>query len=119
MVTITPIDGSKKPKTDAQRNAFHLWLRLLAEELNAAGLDQRVVLAAMKEGVERPWNLETAKENLWRPLQQAVVKKALTENLAIDEHNDIYNILHRWLSERGWPCPAWPDRWNANPKKIK
>jgi hypothetical protein len=119
MVTITPMNTRKKAKTDAQRNAFHLWLRLLAEELNAAGLDQRVVLAAMKEGVERPWTLETAKENLWRPLQQVVVKKALTENLAIDEHNDIYNILHRWLSERGWPCPAWPDRWNANPKKIK
>ena len=120
MVTITPINTRKKAKTDAQRNAFHLWCGLLAEELNTAGLDQRVVLAAMKKGFEIPWQKLTVKENLWKPVQSVVVRKAFTEDLAIDEHNDVYNILHRWLvTEKGWPCPAWPDRWNANPKKIK
>ena len=113
MVTITPIDDSKKPQTASQRNSFHLWCGLLAQELNDAGLDQRVVLAAMKDNFEIPWQKLTVKENLWKPVQAAVVRKAFTEQLAIDEHNDIYNILHKWLVGKGWPCPAWPDRWNA------
>jgi predicted regulator of amino acid metabolism with ACT domain len=73
-----------------------------------------------RQEVEIPWQKLTVKENLWKPVQAVVVRKAFTEDLAIDEHNDVYNILHRWLvTEKGWPCPAWPDRWNANPKKIK
>jgi hypothetical protein len=114
IVTVVPADGSKRPKTDAQRNAFHVWLRLLAEELNAAGLDQRVVFEQMREGVERPWTLETCKDNLWRPLQQAMVKKAFTEELKINEHDEIYSVLHRWLVSKGFPCPPWPNKWDKS-----
>ena len=117
IVTITAINAGKKPKTKSQRDSFHLWCGLLAEELNDAGLDQRVVLAAMKEGFEIPWQKLTVKENLWKPVQAAVVRKAFTEDLAVDEHNKVYNILHKWLSGLGWPCPAWPDRWNAGVKR--
>lgn len=114
IVTVVPANGPKRPKTDAQRNAFHVWLRLLAEELNAAGLDQRVVFEQMREGVERPWTLETCKDNLWRPLQQAMVKKAFTEELKINEHDEIYSVLHRWLVSKGFPCPPWPNKWDKS-----
>ena len=114
IVTVVPANGPKRPKTDAQRNAFHVWLRLLAEELNAAGLDQRVVFEQMREGVERPWTLETCKDNLWRPLQQAMVKKAFTEELKINEHDEIYSVLHRWLVSKGFPCPPWPSKWDKS-----
>lgn len=114
VVTITPKSEVKKLKTDTQRNAFHLWCGLLAESLNDAGLDQRVVFDAMKEGVEIPWTKLTIKENLWKPVQAAAVKKAWTEQLAIDEHNQVYMVLHRWLSSKGWPCPEWPKRGARN-----
>ena len=114
IVTVVPANGPKRPKTDAQRNAFHVWLRLLAEELNAAGPDQRVVFEQMREGVERPWTLETCKDNLWRPLQQAMVKKAFTEELKINEHDEIYSVLHRWLVSKGFPCPPWPNKWDKS-----
>ena len=108
VVTITPVNGPKRPKTDAQRNAFHVWCGLLAEELNAAGFDQRVVFAAMREGVDIPWGKITVKENLWKPIQKAVVQKAFTEELEINEHDQIYMVLHRWLVNNGFPCPMWP-----------
>lgn len=117
IVTVVAANGPKRPKTDAQRNAFHVWLRLLAEELNAAGLDQRVVFEQMREGVERPWTLETCKDNLWRPLQQAMVKKAFTEELKINEHDEIYSVLHRWLVSKGFPCPPWPNKWSKYENK--
>ena len=103
---------SEKPKTAAQRNAFHLWCGQLAEQLNDAGLDQKVVFDEMKKGVDIPWTKETVKENLWKPVQRAVVKKAFTEQLAINEHNDIYLVLHRWLSSKGFPCPPFPSKDN-------
>ena len=108
IVTVVPVNGAKRPKTDAQRNAFHVWLGLLAEELNAAGFDQRVVFAAMREGVDIPWGKITVKENLWKPIQKAVVQKAFTEELEINEHDQIYMVLHRWLVNNGFPCPMWP-----------
>jgi len=114
IVTVVPVNGAKRPKTDAQRSAFHVWLRLLAEELNAAGLDQRVVFDAMKEGVERPWTLETCKENLWRPLQEAMLQKSSTEDLEIKQPDEIYSVLHRWLVSKGFPCPPWPNRWDKS-----
>ena len=112
IVTVVPVNGAKRPKTDAQRNAFHVWCGLLAEELNAAGLDQRVVFDAMKEGVERPWTLETCKENLWRPLQEAMLQKSSTEDLEIKQPDEIYSVLHRWLVSKGFPCPPWPNKWD-------
>ena len=114
MVTITPIDGSKKPKTDAQRNAFHVWLGLLAEELNASGCDQRAVFEQMREGVDIPWTKLTVKDNLWKPIQEAVVQKAFTEDLKINEHDEIYSVLHRWLVSKGFPCPPWPNKWDKS-----
>ena len=112
IVTVVPVNGAKRHKTDSQRNAFHVWCGLLAEELNAAGFDQRVVFAAMREGVDIPWAKLTVKENLWKPIQAAVVQKAFTEDLKINEHDQIYSVLHRWLVSKGFPCPVWPDKWS-------
>jgi len=116
MVTITPIDESKKQQAKSKKDVFQLWCGLLAEQLNDAGLDQRVVLAAMKDGFEIPWREVTIHENLWNPIQAAVIRKAFAKDLPVDEYNNVYNILHKWLSSLGWPCPAWPNRYNAGVK---
>ncbi len=81
MVTITPIDGSKKPKTDAQRNSFHLWCGLLAEELNAAGLDQRVVLAAMKEGFVNTLAKSSQLKRIYGSLSRLLLSERLSQKI--------------------------------------
>ena len=63
---------SEKPKTAAQRNAFHLWCGQLAEQLNDAGLDQKVVFDEMKKGVDIPWT----KRNCERKLMEACSKSS-------------------------------------------
>ena len=63
--------------------------------------------------VELPKKL-TVKENLWKPIQQAVVQKAFTEDLEINEHDQIYMVLHRWLVSKGFPCPPWPNKWDKS-----
>lgn len=114
IVTIEVADSPKRPKTDSQRASLHLWCRELAGQLNDSGCDQIAVFKLIKEGVEVPWNESTVKENIWKPFQAAMVKKKFnsTEDLDSDEPSKIYDVINRWLSGHGMPCPEWPSRWN-------
>ena len=97
-----------KQRTNAQNRALHLWCRLLSECLNSAGLDQRTVL---KETVEIPWNEESVKESLWKPLQQAVIQKESTADAETGDYNKVYETLCRHLSDKlGVVPPEWPDK---------
>jgi len=88
----------EKQRTLQQNSALHLFFRLLADELNSAGLDMRQVL---KPGVEIPWTDENVKEYLWRPIQKAYTRKDSTKELnKTKDINNIYEILNRHLGEK-------------------
>ena len=85
-------------RTDSQNKALHKFCELLAAELNDAGLDQRVVL---KPSVAIPWTKQAVKDQLWRPIQQAMLDKTSTTEL--DKHMEIdkvHEVLMRHLAER-------------------
>lgn len=93
-------------RTPRQNRALHLWLTMLADELNKAGLDQRQVL---KPSVSIPWTQKAAKEQLWRPIQEALYEKRSTTELAKSEVGKVEEVLTRHLAERfGLEAPAWP-----------
>jgi hypothetical protein len=95
-------------RTISQNRALHLWFNLLAEELNKAGLDQRKVL---KPGVAIPWSGESIKEQVWKPIQQALYeKKSTTELLKKEEIDRIYDVINKHLSESfpGIEIPDFP-----------
>src|SRR3990167_3370994 len=54
-------------RTPQQNKGLHLFFTQLAEALNLAGLEMKVVL---KGDTQIWWTLETVKEYLWRPLQK-------------------------------------------------
>lgn len=101
-----------KRRTGQQRKALHLWLRMLAVALNDSGLDQKIVIEAMKQGVDLPWSDKTAKENLWRPLQVALTGEDSSNDIDTVQPSVICNSLSRWLSQTfdGFTPPPWPDR---------
>lgn len=84
-------------RTKAQNRAIHLALTHLADKLNESGLDMRRTL---KQDVEIPWNGKTAKEYLWRPIQQAQLGKESTTELTTKEVNDVFETLARYLAEK-------------------
>jgi len=94
-------------RTDRQNRALHLWLTMLADALNAAGLDQRKVL---KPSVSIPWTPEAAKEQLWRPIQEAMFGKRSTTELARGEVGRVEEVLTRHLAQslEGFEAPDWP-----------
>ena len=103
-----PVEPVKKPvlRTDRQNRAMHLWFTQLAETLNAAGLDQRKVL---KPSVSIPWTSEAAKEQLWRPIQDAMYKKESTTELTKTEVGRVEEVLTRHLQEKfGVEIPQFP-----------
>ena len=84
-------------RTIQQNKALHKYFEILAETLNDAGLDMRVVL---KPHVEIPWGKETVKDFLWRPIQSLQLGKRSTTELTTKDINKIYDTLNRHLAEK-------------------
>jgi hypothetical protein len=84
-------------RTVRQNSAIHKYYSLLADQLNAGGLDMRKLL---KPGVEIPWTPETVKENLWKPIQEAVMGELSTTKLNRSQVSEVYDVLTRHLIEK-------------------
>lgn len=99
-----------KQRTDQQRKAIEVYCRELATALNDAGLDQRAVLAQMREGVEIPWQQETVKDTLWRRIQVAILGKESTTKLNADEVSRVYDTLNRWTGSTFGVSVQFPEK---------
>lgn len=86
-----------RTRSQEQNAAMHLWLTWVAKALNDAGLYRHLVLA---ERPELSWTMDAAKEDLWRPVQRALVRKESTTELYKPEVSDVYEELNRFLAEK-------------------
>lgn len=84
-------------RTNQQNKALHKYYEQLAEALNAAGYDMRRTL---REEIAIPWNKDTVKEYLWRPIQEIVLGKESTTDLNTADPSAVYDILDRHISEK-------------------
>ena len=97
-----------KRRTSSQQAAIEVYCRELASALNDAGYDR--IQFPWKEGVEIPWTQATVKEELWRPIQQAVLEKASTTRLGTQEVNTVYEILGKKIAELTGVTLGFPSR---------
>lgn len=84
-------------RTEKQNNALHLYYRRVAEALNDAGLDMKVVL---KPEIDIPWTEESVKKFLWKPVQEIYLAKKSTTELETEDINKVYDILTRHIGEK-------------------
>jgi hypothetical protein len=96
-----------KQRSDLQNNSLHLYLSHLAEALNDAGYDMKRTL---KKEVDIPWGKESAKEHLWRPIQELLTKKDSTTKPTTEEYVYIYEVLSRHLVEKLGVNVPWPSK---------
>jgi hypothetical protein len=101
---------SDKQRTGQQQKSIEVYCRELAKAFTDAGLDQRKVFEAMKEGVEIPWHQDAVKEEIWRRMQIWAVEKQSTADLDTDEVSIVYDIVNRWTSDRFGISVLFPDR---------
>lgn len=84
-------------RTLSQNAALHKYCQDVANELNEAGLDMRKVL---KPGISIPWNQNSVKRHLWRPIQEAMFDKLSTTKLETKEVSEVYEVLNRHMAEK-------------------
>lgn len=87
----------EKKRTTQQNRALHLYFQMVADTLNDAGLDMRVVL---KPGITIPWSKTSVKEYLWRPIQRLQLVKESTKDLTTKEIDLVFDTLNRHLGEK-------------------
>lgn len=102
-----------KQRTDQQRKAIEVYCRNLADALNDAGLDQRAVMASMRDGVSLPWSQERVKDVLWREIQFAMLGKKSTTGLTTTEISAVYEPLNRWTAQTLGVSVQFPSREEA------
>ena len=96
---MSPISLIKeKQRTSAQNNALHKYFELIADELNEAGLDMRVVL---KPEIEIPWSKDTIKDYLWRPIQIAQLQKVSTIQLTTRDLDKVFDTFNKHIGKFG------------------
>ena len=105
-ITLT-VNKLEKKRTLTQNRALHMYCEILAEELNSRGLSQMLVL---RQDAELPWTQQTVKENLWRPIQQAILDKDSTADANTAEYNKVYDVLSRNLAMKFGIDISWPNR---------
>jgi hypothetical protein len=76
--TVTEEPASPGTRTLQQNNALHLNCSIIADKLNSAGKDMRLVL---KPSYLIPWSTESVKEHLWRPIMKALYGLESTKSL--------------------------------------
>ena len=96
---------SEEQRTILQNKALHKYCELLAEALNDAGLDMKVVL---KPEVDIPWTKESVKNHLWRPIQEIMMDKESTTEMSTADPGKIYQVLDRHISEKHGVHVEWP-----------
>ena len=96
---------SEEQRTILQNKALHKYCELLAEALNDAGLDMKVVL---KPEVDIPWTKESVKNHLWRPIQEIMMDKESTTEMSTADPGKIYEVLDRHISEKHGVHVEWP-----------
>lgn len=84
-------------RTVKQNRSLHLGLSMLADALNEAGLDQRKVL---KPSIAIPWDMISIKEQLFKPILNAVKHKESTTEMDTTDLTEIWDILFKHLGER-------------------
>ena len=82
-------------RTAQQNKAIHVYLQMVADALNDAGLDVQTTLS---KPLEMPWNEHLAKELIWRPVQTAMLEKESTTELTTAEVSQVYDVIARHLA---------------------
>ena len=100
-----------KQRSLTQNAALHLYCTQLAQALNDAGLDFRIVL---REDIEVDWTPELVKQYIWKPVQEAITGHKSTTKPKRDEYSKIYETVNRFVSSRFGLFAAWPSKDSIN-----
>ena len=99
--TFRPDIVEEKQRTNQQNKAMHKYFEQVAEALNEAGISRVEYAELVKSrGIELSWSKENVKEDMWKLIQNALLKKASTKELAKIEVDSIYDEMNNFLGSK-------------------
>ena len=97
-----------KQRSPLQNNALQVYCRELAKAMNDAGHEREVNTPIGK--CQLPWNADSVKENIWRPVQKAMTGEHSTTQPERSQYVEIYDVINRHLIETKGIHVPWPVR---------
>ncbi len=97
-----------KQRTSLQNRSLYKYFTLLAIALNSAGYSVRRVME-MRPKLDIDWNKDLVKENLWAPIQEAIIGTESTKDADRKGYTVVYETLNRFTCDNfgigvPWPC---------------
>ena len=86
-------------RTVKQNRAMHLWLTKLADGLNDAGYDQKVLLSTFKDGFSVPNTMDSMKY-LFQTISGTLNGETHTHKLNTKELNYAYEVFSHGIAEK-------------------
>lgn len=99
--------SEERQRTIQQNKALHLYCTMLSDALNDAGLDMK---ATLKPEIDIPWTPANVKDNIWKPVQEAMIKKRSTKDMDTVDPSKIYETINRHMAEKFGVSVRWPSR---------
>ena len=93
-------------RTDKQLRSIWLYCGLVAQELNAAGLDIKLLI---EQDLEVSWTKELIMDIYWRTIQKTLFDIESTKDLKTNQVSEVYEELNRHISKFGLSV-QFPDR---------
>lgn len=84
-------------RTLKQNKSLHKFFTILSDQLNTAGLEMKTVL---KPDYKIWWTPESIKENIWKPLQKAMLEKESTTELETKDVDRVFKQLQQMFGEK-------------------
>ena len=95
-----------KQRSPIQNNALQVYCRELAKAMNDAGHEREVNTPIGK--CQLPWNADSVKENIWRPVQKAMTGEHSTTQPERGQYVEIYDVINRHMAETKGIHVPWP-----------
>ena len=88
-------------RTLSQNNAIHKYCRMLASDLNDAGLTASIESEVLKSPIEVDWTMEMVKE-IWHTVQGSMYpeKPVSTAELERAEVSAVYDVINRAMIQK-------------------
>ena len=99
-ITKSLIENLPKKRSSQENKALHVLFQNIAYELNRLGLE--FTFRGIKGmDIQTTYCPEIVKQFLWKPLQDALLKKESTTQLTHNDIELIFEILGKWFAENG------------------
>jgi len=109
---VVDVKSNRAARTELQNRSLHLYLTMLSDAFNDAGLSVMVVLTKLFKSPNFAWSAYLVKERIWRPVQEQTLGEESTTKLETQHVSMIHDSINRATSEKLGVSVPFPDRYN-------